>query len=101
MDLTTERADLAFHFNPRFNENGQQVIVRNSCVGNQWGPEERDLLGGFPFVKDKPFEVCRSSAGPQGQICAFNWTTGGFFLCERLPSSGPVERGDPTWEVRL
>uniref|UniRef100_H3CA75 Galectin n=1 Tax=Tetraodon nigroviridis TaxID=99883 RepID=H3CA75_TETNG len=57
VDLTTERADLAFHFNPRFNENGQQVIVRNSCVGNQWGPEERDLLGGFPFVKDKPFEM--------------------------------------------
>ncbi|KAG1973208.1 galectin-3b [Pimephales promelas] len=48
--------DIAFHFNPRFNENGKQVIVRNSMIGNQWGREERELPS-FPFVPGKPFEM--------------------------------------------
>lgn len=48
--------DIAFHLNPRFNEAGRQVIVRNSCIGTQWGKEERELAS-FPFVQGKPFEV--------------------------------------------
>lgn len=48
--------DIAFHLNPRFNEGGRQVIVRNSMVGNQWGKEERELPS-FPFVLGKPFEL--------------------------------------------
>jgi len=48
--------DLAFHFNPRFNENGHNVIVRNTCIGKKWGREERELSA-FPFVPGQPFEV--------------------------------------------
>ncbi|XP_047466151.1 galectin-3b [Mugil cephalus] len=55
VDLSTS-SDLAFHFNPRFNESGRKVIVRNSCIGKKWGKEERDLSN-FPFVQGQPFEL--------------------------------------------
>ncbi|KAK2892320.1 galectin-3b [Channa argus] len=48
--------DVAFHFNPRFNEGGKQVVVRNSCVGGKWGREERELSS-FPFARGQPFEM--------------------------------------------
>ncbi|KAI4799182.1 hypothetical protein KUCAC02_017853 [Chaenocephalus aceratus] len=48
--------DLAFHFNPRFNEYGKKVIVRNSFINKTWGKEERDLQN-FPFQQGKPFEM--------------------------------------------
>uniref|UniRef100_A0A3B5L875 Galectin n=1 Tax=Xiphophorus couchianus TaxID=32473 RepID=A0A3B5L875_9TELE len=48
--------DIAFHFNPRFNESGKKVIVRNSLVGEKWGKEERDMKQ-FPFVQGQPFEL--------------------------------------------
>lgn len=44
--------DVVFHLNPRFHE---QAIIRNSCLGGCWGPEERD--GGFPFVYGNRFEL--------------------------------------------
>ncbi|XP_075995911.1 galectin-3-like [Genypterus blacodes] len=47
---------LALHFNPRFNDQGRKVVVRNSCVGNKWGQEEREL-GRFPFVQGGDFEI--------------------------------------------
>ncbi|XP_076603995.1 galectin-3b [Chaetodon auriga] len=62
VDLTAAR-DLAFHFNPRFNEGGNKVIVRNSCINDKWGQEERELQR-FPFVQGQPFELkilCTSS----------------------------------------
>lgn len=49
--------DIAFHINPRFNEGGKQVVVRNHKVGERWGLEERDLKGSFPFAVGSPFEV--------------------------------------------
>ncbi|KAM9841955.1 galectin-3b [Aulostomus maculatus] len=55
VDLGTS-SDLAFHFNPRFNENSKSVIVRNSRIGNKWGTEERNLKN-FPFVLGQPFEL--------------------------------------------
>ncbi|XP_054653070.1 galectin-3b [Dunckerocampus dactyliophorus] len=48
--------DLAFHFNPRFNEYGKKVIVRNSRIRNKWGQEERDLAR-FPFMAGQPFQM--------------------------------------------
>ncbi|KAJ4918230.1 hypothetical protein JOQ06_006455 [Pogonophryne albipinna] len=48
--------DLAFHFNPRFNDYGKKLIVRNSFIDNKWGSEERDLQS-FPFKQGKPFEM--------------------------------------------
>ncbi|KAM3594880.1 uncharacterized protein V6R79_015359 [Siganus canaliculatus] len=55
IDLRTS-SDLAFHFNPRFNEGGRQVIVRNSSIGGRWGQEERELRH-FPFARGQPFEI--------------------------------------------
>uniref|UniRef100_A0A1A8BLY3 Galectin n=1 Tax=Nothobranchius kadleci TaxID=1051664 RepID=A0A1A8BLY3_NOTKA len=49
--------DIAFHINPRFNEGGKQVLVRNHKVGERWGSEERDLKGPFPFAIGSPFEM--------------------------------------------
>ncbi|XP_051942071.1 galectin-3b isoform X4 [Hippocampus zosterae] len=63
VDLSTG-SDLAFHFNPRFNESGRKVIVRNSKIGGRWGSEERNLSR-FPFTPGQPFELkieCTSSA---------------------------------------
>ncbi|XP_078263371.1 uncharacterized protein LOC144597713 [Rhinoraja longicauda] len=49
--------DIAFHFNVRFKEEGNhQAIVRNCCVNNVWGPEERDIPH-FPFKKGEKFEL--------------------------------------------
>lgn len=48
--------DLAFHFNPRFNDEGRKTIIRNSCIGKKWGKEERDLRN-FPFAQGRPFEI--------------------------------------------
>ncbi|XP_031611057.1 galectin-3 isoform X3 [Oreochromis aureus] len=49
--------DIAFHINPRFNEAGKQVVVRNHKLGERWGAEERDLKGPFPFALGSPFEM--------------------------------------------
>lgn len=62
--------DIAFHCNPRFNDEGKKVVVRNSLVNGRWGPEERKLTQ-FPFVEGQPFEVqdhprCAAKPNPQG-----------------------------------
>jgi len=49
---TNPGADVAFHFNPRFD---QRESVRNSCQGGGWGAEEKD--GGFPLVAGEQFEI--------------------------------------------
>ncbi|KAG9347308.1 hypothetical protein JZ751_004875 [Albula glossodonta] len=49
--------DIAFHFNPRFNEGGKQAIVRNHKMGDRWGKEERGIQTQFPFVPNTPFEM--------------------------------------------
>jgi len=45
-------ADVAFHFNPRFN---QREAVRNTCQGGGWGAEEKQ--GGFPIHPGQQFEI--------------------------------------------
>ncbi|KAM5241735.1 galectin-3 [Hipposideros larvatus] len=47
--------DIAFHFNPRFNEANKRVIVCNSKLNNSWGREERQMA--FPFESGKPFKI--------------------------------------------
>ncbi|XP_016053639.1 PREDICTED: galectin-3 isoform X2 [Miniopterus natalensis] len=47
--------EIAFHFNPRFNEDNKRVIVCNSKLSNTWGKEERQTI--FPFESGKPFKI--------------------------------------------
>lgn len=44
--------DILFHFNVRFDES---AVVRNAQIGGTWGNEERE--GGFPFEKEKTFDL--------------------------------------------
>lgn len=46
--------DIAFHFNPRFEEGG--YVVCNTKQNGKWGPEERKMQ--MPFQKGMPFELC-------------------------------------------
>ncbi|XP_069339214.1 galectin-9 [Eulemur rufifrons] len=46
--------DIAFHFNPRF-ENGGYVVCNTRQKG-RWGPEERKMQ--MPFQKGRPFVLC-------------------------------------------
>ncbi|XP_063040484.1 galectin-3b [Engraulis encrasicolus] len=55
IDLSKGR-DIALHLNPRFNEDGHKVVVRNTLIGGTWGSEERNCPG-FPFVAGQPFEL--------------------------------------------
>ncbi|KAJ7421166.1 Galectin-3 [Pitangus sulphuratus] len=48
--------DVAFHFNPRFNEDHKKVIVCNSKFQETWGKEERTAPR-FPFEAGKPFKL--------------------------------------------
>ncbi|XP_059525455.1 galectin-9B-like isoform X15 [Myotis daubentonii] len=45
--------DIAFHFNPRFEEGG--YVVCNTKQKGQWGPEERMMTN--PFQMGIPFEI--------------------------------------------
>ncbi|XP_015419821.1 PREDICTED: galectin-9B-like, partial [Myotis davidii] len=45
--------DIAFHFNPRFEDGG--YVACNTTQKGQWGPEERLLLN--PFQMGIPFEI--------------------------------------------
>lgn len=47
--------DVAFHFNPRFNEDNKRVIVCNTKTDNVWGKEQRQTT--FPFESGKPFKI--------------------------------------------
>ncbi|EQB78373.1 galectin-9B [Camelus ferus] len=45
--------DIAFHFNPRFEEGG--YVVCNTKQKGSWGPEERKMQ--MPFQRGSPFEL--------------------------------------------
>lgn len=46
--------DIAFHFNPRFEEGG--YVVCNTKQRGSWGPEERKMQ--MPFQRGGSFELC-------------------------------------------
>uniref|UniRef100_G3T4J2 Galectin n=1 Tax=Loxodonta africana TaxID=9785 RepID=G3T4J2_LOXAF len=46
--------DIAFQFNPRFEEGG--YVACNTKQNGSWGLEERKMK--MPFQKGKPFEIC-------------------------------------------
>ncbi|KAM6954672.1 galectin-8 [Aplochiton taeniatus] len=50
---TNPRADVAFHFNPRFKRS--PCIICNTLQINRWGKEE--ILYKMPFAKGAPFEM--------------------------------------------
>ncbi|KAF7253586.1 Galectin-8 [Varanus komodoensis] len=50
---TKPRADVAFHFNPRFKKSG--CIVCNTLQSERWGSEE--IAYEMPFERGKPFEI--------------------------------------------
>ncbi|KAK3767710.1 hypothetical protein RRG08_019587 [Elysia crispata] len=49
---TVDQGDVAFHFNPRFN---QGCVVRNHKQGRGWGAEE--TAGGLPLQRGRPFTL--------------------------------------------
>ncbi|KAM6163651.1 galectin-9-like [Rhynchocyon petersi] len=46
--------DIAFHFNPRFEQGG--YVVCNTKQNGSWGPEERKMQ--MPFQKGQAFQIC-------------------------------------------
>jgi len=50
---STDVADIAFHFNARYNE---QAVVRNSRINGEWGTEER-AAARFPFTPGVNFDM--------------------------------------------
>lgn len=50
-------SDIALHLNPRLKKS---VFVRNSFLGQSWGPEET-AGATFPFVAGRYFEVGHAS----------------------------------------
>ncbi|XP_067010231.2 galectin-8 isoform X3 [Anabrus simplex] len=47
-------ADLAFHLNPRFEQN---LVVRNYRIDNRWGKEETSSPKRFPFKRGQQFQL--------------------------------------------
>lgn len=56
MNFQTGRSDsnIAFHFNPRFEDGG--YVVCNTKQKGCWGPEERKMQ--MPFQMGGSFELC-------------------------------------------
>ncbi|XP_061700702.1 galectin-3-like isoform X5 [Syngnathoides biaculeatus] len=97
VDLCTAR-ELAFHFNPRFNENGKKAIVRNSRIGGRWGNEERNLPR-FPFAAGQPFELRIECASDMFKV----FVQGSHLLDfrHRLPNVGQIQKVDIYNDVTL
>ncbi|XP_053824516.1 galectin-4 [Vidua chalybeata] len=47
--------DVVLHVSARMNEGN--ALVRNSFLGGSWGPEERDLSCGTPFLRGRFFDL--------------------------------------------
>uniref|UniRef100_G3SME3 Galectin n=1 Tax=Loxodonta africana TaxID=9785 RepID=G3SME3_LOXAF len=60
----SDEKDIAFHFNPRFEEGG--YVVCNTKQKGSWGPEERKMQ--MPFQKGQPFEICVLVQSPDFKV---------------------------------
>ncbi|KAJ6663609.1 hypothetical protein lerEdw1_009688, partial [Lerista edwardsae] len=54
VNLMCPNGDIAFHFNPRFDEESP-VVVCNTWTNGKWGSEDRTLQ--MPFRQGEPFEM--------------------------------------------
>lgn len=77
-------ADVAFHFNPRFD--GWDKVVFNSQQGGKWGSEERKLS--MPFSKGKPFELLFTVTAEHYKV----GTGGALPLTHALPACLPESK---------
>lgn len=65
MNLRCVNNDIAFHFNPRFDES-RPVVVCNTEQGRHWGPEERTYV--MPFQHGTYFEMITKVQGHCYQV---------------------------------
>lgn len=64
------RADVAFHFNPRFKR--ANYIVCNTLTNERWGWEE--ITYDMPFQKEKSFEIVIMVLKDKFQVgCGKEW----------------------------
>ncbi|EPQ20081.1 Galectin-4 [Myotis brandtii] len=77
-------ADIAFHFNPRFD--GWDKVVFNSQQGGQWGSEEKKRS--MPFRKGTPFELVF-------MVLPEHYKQGGQWGSEEKKRSMPFRKGTP------
>ncbi|XP_019351073.2 galectin-9 isoform X2 [Alligator mississippiensis] len=65
VNLRCANNDIAFHFNPRFDES-RPVVVCNTEQGRHWGPEERTYI--MPFQHGTYFEMITKVQGHCYQV---------------------------------
>ncbi|XP_053329949.1 galectin-4-like [Spea bombifrons] len=89
----TSSDDIALHFNPRLYES---TVVRNSCLGGEWGSEERELVFN-PFVPGQYFDISircgnfRYKIFTNGQqLCEFAHRFQAFPMIDGLEIGGDV-----------
>ena len=63
----TPDCNIAFHFNPRFEE---QEVVRNTKIYGDWPQEERDQPY-FPFHPNHPFTMCIQCTPGEFQVSTY------------------------------
>ncbi|XP_037349031.1 galectin-9-like isoform X2 [Talpa occidentalis] len=87
--------DIAFHLNPRFNEN---AVVRNTQINSCWGSEERNLPQKMPFTRGQGFQVwivCESGClkvAVNGQhLCEYKHRVNDLWAIDTLEVGGDIQ----------
>uniref|UniRef100_A0A2K6BJE8 Galectin n=1 Tax=Macaca nemestrina TaxID=9545 RepID=A0A2K6BJE8_MACNE len=79
--------DIAFHFNPRFEDGG--YVVCNTRQNGSWGPEERKMH--MPLQKGMPFDLCFLVQSSDFKPMPFVTTIpGGLYPSKSITLSGTV-----------
>ncbi|XP_019373981.1 PREDICTED: galectin-3 [Gavialis gangeticus] len=97
--------DVAFHFNPRFNEDNKKVIVCNTKLQNNWGKEDRTAPM-FPFEAGRPFKIqilCETDhfkvAVNDAHLMQYNYRVRNLNEITRLCIAGDITLGSVTHTV--